>query len=274
MTKDEKIKYCQLLLPKIALTWIVSIFANSKIKWLKNFIIINFIKKYGVNMSEALYSSPAYYASFNDFFIRHLLKEVRPFTPSDLISPVDGAISEAGNIKEGLLIQAKGKSYTLQSLLSSDEFNSFLNGYFATFYLSPKDYHRIHMPVDGIAKKTTYIPGKLFSVQPATQRVIPNLFSQNERVVIYFDTPQGEMIMVLVGAVIVGKIATAWTGELTRSKTKKVLQHNPVFLKQGDEVGYFKLGSTVILLLTSAATKNQTLFMQPNSPVKVFQKLI
>lgn len=274
MTKDEKIKYIQLLLPKVALSWIAGIFANSKIKWLKNFIIRAFIKKYGVNMSEALYSSPSAYASFNDFFIRQLQKEARPFTESYLVSPVDGIISEAGNIKEGLLMQAKGKTYTLQSLLGTEEFNNFFNGYFATFYLSPKDYHRIHMPLDGIAKKTIYIPGKLFSVQPATQKLIPNLFAQNERVVIYFDTPKGEMIMVLVGAVIVGKIATTWTGEFIRSKTKKILQHNPISLKQGDEVGYFKLGSTVILLLSKDTIDNKLISIQQNIPVNVFQKLV
>ncbi|OGV26223.1 MAG: phosphatidylserine decarboxylase [Legionellales bacterium RIFCSPHIGHO2_12_FULL_37_14] len=273
MTKDFRIKQTQFLLPKILLTSFAGLVANCKIVWLKNFVIRKFIKTYNVNMAEACYSDASKYESFNDFFTRKLLPEARPMAQADFICPVDGVLSESGVIDRGKLIQAKGRDYTVQSLLATKEENLFSQGYFATFYLSPKDYHRIHMPIDGTVTKTVYLPGKLFSVQPATQRSISKLFAQNERVVIYFDTPKGKMVMVLVGALIVGKIATSWHGEFKRKDHKQTLIHDLIHLKQGEEVGYFKLGSTVILLLSPDSINKSAPLLKANQEVKLFQSL-
>jgi phosphatidylserine decarboxylase len=164
---------------------------------------------------------------------------------------VDGYISEMGEIKKGMLLQAKGRDYSVEKLLACDPILSqqFNSGLFATLYLSPQDYHRVHMPIEGILKEMTYVPGKLFSVQPATARVIPKLFACNERLVVFFETSVGLMAMVLVGATIVGAIGTAWAGDIARGrKNRHTTYHEPLLLKKGEEMGYFKLGSTVILL--------------------------
>jgi phosphatidylserine decarboxylase len=268
----------QYMIPKFALTVFAGFVADLEISWLKNFIIHQFIKQYQVNMAEALEVNPERYPSFNAFFIRKLNPKARPLVPSELICPVDGILSETGRIQQGQLLQAKGRTYTLSALLDEDVAHphTCLNGYFSTFYLSPKDYHRIHMPIDGKVTKMIYLPGKLFSVQPATVRMIPELFAKNERVVVYFDTPKGELVMVLVGATIVGKIATAWHGEFKRSVSKQVFDYTAqnITLKQGEEMGYFKLGSTVILLLESQPIPNDAPLLQANTPVKLYQKLV
>lgn len=177
----------QYLIPKHGITALAGYFADVKNPRLKNFLIRNFIRKFDVDMSEALIEDPKSYDCFNDFFIRHLKPESRPLSQSDVICPVDGCISEIGKIERGQLLQAKGKYYSVQELLACDGqlAEQFVQGQFATLYLSPKDYHRVHMPIDAELVSMTYIPGALFSVQPATTRVVPKLFARNERLAIF-----------------------------------------------------------------------------------------
>lgn len=251
MLKDYLKTLPQFILPKHALTHLASIMASIKNPAIKNRLIHRFIKTYGVDMNEAIRVKPEQYLDFNDFFIRQLKPECRPLAKADVVSPVDGAISEIGYIKKGHILQAKKRFYTVKELLASDDQMSepFNEGSFATLYLSPKDYHRIHMPIDATLEKMIYVPGKLFSVQPTTARIVPQLFARNERLVVFFTTKVGPMTMVFVGATIVGAIGTRWHGDLRRSKKKQIIPcATDTFIKQGDEVGYFKLGSTVILL--------------------------
>ena len=240
----------QYVVPKQSLTSFAGLMANVKIPAIKNHLITRFITKYNVNMADALDENPLNYASFNDFFIRHLKPERRPLAKADIVSPVDGTVSELGKIEQGQILQAKGRYYTVEELLASpkDLSNNFINGHFATLYLSPKDYHRIHMPIDATLRQMIYVPGKLFSVQPATARVVPQLFARNERLVVLFDTSVGLMAMVLVGATIVGAIGTSWHGDINRSKNKQQFDYQSIPFLQGAEMGYFKLGSTVVLL--------------------------
>lgn len=240
----------QYLLPKKGLTAFSAFVADIQHVRIKNYIIQRFIRKYQVNMSEAMIEDPCAYSSFNDFFIRHLKPECRPLAQADIVSPVDGIVSEMGGIQEGQLVQAKGRYYTVQELLDSSQevADQFMSGQFATLYLSPKDYHRVHMPVDAQLISMTYIPGALFSVQPRTARVIPKLFSRNERLAVFFETRIGPMAIVFVGATIVGTIGTSWHGDLKRSKSSLTLKYDYLPIKQGEELGYFKLGSTVIVL--------------------------
>lgn len=261
MYKDYLKAILQYIAPKYGLSVYAGFCANIKIKLIKNRLIRNFIRKYEVNMQEACLENIDDYASYNDFFIRKLKPECRPIAKSDIVSPVDGFISEFGSIKKGQLIQAKGIHYLVKDLLALDIADSerFNSGYFITLYLSPKDYHRVHMPVDAKLQTMTYVPGKLFSVQPATVRVISCLFAKNERLVVFFETKTGLMAMVLVGAVIVGKIGTTWHGDLKRSRKLKKFTYEEndspeTILKKAAEMGYFKLGSTVILLFTNEKT--------------------
>lgn len=251
--KSLKVWFISYCLPKQALTQFAGLVANVTNKPIKNFIIQQFIKTYEVNMQEALIEDPLNYSCFNDFFIRHLKPESRPLAQATVISPVDGCVSEIGRIEEGQLIQAKGHNYAVEEFLACDKgiVSQFVHGQFATLYLSPKDYHRIHMPIDATLKSMTYIPGALFSVQPATTQMIPKLFARNERLVVFFDTTLGPMVMVLVGATVVGTIGTSWQGELKRSKKSYTVQYDGITFKQGDEMGYFKLGSTVVLLFAN-----------------------
>lgn len=241
------------LLPKQRLTILAGLLAEVKITWIKNYLIKQFIKRFSVNMSEALEENPEKYPNFNEFFIRRLKPACRPLAEADIISPVDGAVSEIGKIEKGQLLQAKGRYYTVSELLGT-EAPEFDQGSFATLYLSPKDYHRIHMPIDATLSSMTHLPGALFSVQPATTQSIPKLFARNERLVIFFNTRYGKMAMVLVGATIVGAIGTTWHGELKRSLMSKSFQYDhpevmiKTFYEKAEEMGYFKLGSTVILL--------------------------
>ncbi len=242
----------QFLIPKRALNAFAGFLANVKTPVIKNHLIRDFIKDYHVNMSEAREEAVESYACFNDFFIRHLKPECRPIADAAIVSPVDGAISEIGDITAGKVIQAKKRDYTVSELLACDDSISsqFDNGRFATLYLSPKDYHRVHMPLEATLREMIYVPGKLFSVQPATARVIPRLFSRNERLVVLFDTPAGLMAMVLVGATIVGAIGTSWHGDIRRGRKREHFsyQNTNTVLQKADEMGYFKLGSTVVLL--------------------------
>ena len=245
----------QYFLPKKALTSLAGYLATIKTPAIKNYLIRYFIRKYDVDMSEAREENLENYADFNAFFIRHLKPECRPVADASIVSPVDGYISEIGHINTSTLLQAKGRYYSVQELLASEKdlSSQFDAGMFATLYLSPQDYHRVHMPIEATLKEMMYVPGKLFSVQPATARMIPNLFARNERLVVFFDTPAGLMAMVLVGATIVGAIGTHWGGDIIRSHTPShtVYPEEParrISLEKADEMGYFKLGSTVILL--------------------------
>jgi phosphatidylserine decarboxylase len=255
MLKTLKLYY-HYCLPKKFLTWIAFILANNETPWLKNYLIKDFIKKHDVNMLEAEQQNPYAYRCFNDFFTRKLAHNVRTIAKNRYVCPADGVISQAGTIANNKLLQAKGIDYSLESLIQEDNqsYKDFLNGSFVTIYLSPKDYHRIHMPIDGEIYKQTYIPGNLYSVQPFTTENIPNIFSGNERLVLHINTQSGPMIMVLVGATIVGCIGTAWKGDISKQKNIQTITfEQPIALKKGDELGYFKLGSTVIMVLSKDA---------------------
>ncbi|MEM7294627.1 MAG: archaetidylserine decarboxylase [Pseudomonadota bacterium] len=224
-----------------------------------------FAKTYGVNMQEAAQSEFEHYASFNEFFTRELKSSARVVAadPNTIVSPVDGAVSQCGNIHDDQLFQAKGHTYSLTNLLGAEEqaCTAFHGGRFATLYLSPRDYHRIHMPVDGTLRKMIHIPGRLFSVAPHTVRTVPNLFARNERVVCLFDTPAGPMSMVLVGAINVAAIETVWHGLVTPPTRKDPSAYDysedgALNLEKGAEMGRFNMGSTVILLTGSNITFN------------------
>lgn len=238
-----------------------------------------FIKRYRVDMSEAADPRPESYSSFNKFFTRALKPGLRVF-PSDnsiLACPVDGAISQLGRIEQGRIFQAKGHSFSTLELLGGDPAlaKKFDSGRFATLYLSPRDYHRIHMPLSGELKEMIYIPGRLFSVSPSTTRAVPRLFARNERVAAIFEGDAGPFAMVLVGAINVAAIETVWHGLVTPPQGKGISRYvyrdKPVNLKQGQEMGRFNIGSTVILL-TGANCQWQP-ELQADAPVKLGQKL-
>lgn len=244
----------QYLLPKQALTALAGRFASAKLGTLTTWAIRRFIARYGVNMAEAAESDPAHYASFNDFFTRPLKPDVRPLAQADWICPVDGTISQLGRIEEDQIFQAKGHQYSTIALLGGDPARAapYAGGHFATLYLSPRDYHRIHMPCAGKLTDMLYVPGELFSVNPLTACHVPGLFARNERVVCLFDSVQGPFALVLVGATIVGSMATTWHGQVNPPRTGLVrhwdYRNQSIALNQGDEMGRFLLGSTVVLL--------------------------
>lgn len=245
----------QYVLPKQAITILAGKFANLQAGKLTTAVITWFVKHYKVNMLEAVNPDIQAYASFNEFFTRPIKKEVRPLAEADLICPVDGAISQFGAIESDQIFQAKGHHYSTAALLGGDQeaARQYDHGHFACLYLSPKDYHRIHMPCDGTLKKMTYVPGALFSVNPATAQGIPGLFARNERVVCEFHSPQlGEFVMVLVGATIVGSMQTVWHGIVNPPRSRSVRSWNydgqNIQLAQGEEMGRFLLGSTVVML--------------------------
>ena len=244
----------QYVLPKKLLTQLAGAFARSQSGALTQFAIRKFVAKYGVNMAEALHPDVTRYASFNDFFTRELKSGARPLAQAPYVCPVDGAISQFGSIEGEHIFQAKGHRYTARALLGGDAALAaqFDGGQFATIYLSPKDYHRIHMPCDGVLRRMIYVPGDLFSVNPATALAVPGLFARNERVVCVFDTARGPLVMTLVGATIVGSMATVWHGVVNPPRTPDIREWTyaagEVQLKQGDEMGRFLLGSTVVLL--------------------------
>ena len=244
----------QYVLPKQALTQFAGLVAGARMGGVTTAIIRNFIARYGVNMDEAANPDPAAYPTFNEFFTRALKPGARPLAAADWVCPVDGAISQFGAIERDQIFQAKGHHYSTTALVGGDAALAaqFENGSFATIYLSPRDYHRIHMPCAGTLQRMVYVPGDLFSVNPTTARGVPGLFARNERVVCTFDTAYGPMVLVLVGATIVGSMATTWHGVVNpprpgRIQTWDYAQDAPVFAK-GDEMGRFLLGSTVVLL--------------------------
>ena len=244
----------QYLLPKRALTEFAGWVARAEHGAWTTALIRRFVQRYKVDMSEAANPDIASYASFNAFFTRPLKEGVRPLAQSDYVCPVDGAISQFGAIRADQIFQAKGHDYSTTALVGGDAelAAQFQNGAFATIYLSPRDYHRIHMPCDGELRRMIYVPGDLFSVNPTTARGVPGLFARNERVVCVFDSPQGPFVLTLVGATIVGSMATVWHGTVNPPRSAQVCEwhYEPgkVVLRKGDEMGRFMLGSTVVLL--------------------------
>jgi phosphatidylserine decarboxylase len=253
---DDLFLLLQKLLPKQALTVLMGRLAGARGGDLTTAVVRAFIHRYGVKMDEAADPDPAHYATFNDFFTRALKPGVRPLAAAELVCPVDGAISQFGAIDGERIFQAKGHDYTCTALVGGDAGLAarFHGGWFATLYLSPRDYHRIHMPCAGRLRRMVHVPGDLYSVNPATARGIPGLFARNERVVCVFDGDRGPWVLALVGATIVGSMATVWHG-LVNPPRPGVLRDwhygdskPAVTLAQGDEMGRFLLGSTVVLL--------------------------
>ena len=245
----------QYVLPKRGLTAFAGRVASRERGVTTTRLVRWFVGKYGVDMSEAAVADLASYASFNDFFTRALKPGVRPLADADLVCPVDGTISQFGRIEQDQIVQAKGHRYSTTALVGGDRAlaDRFHDGNFATLYLSPKDYHRIHMPCDGTLVRMIYVPGAFFSVNPTTARGVPGLFARNERVVCVFESPVvGSFVLTLVGATIVGSMATVWHGTVATPRLRRVRDwHYPeraVTLKQGEEMGRFMLGSTVVLL--------------------------
>ena len=250
----------QHLLPKQRLTRFAGRVASAERGPTTTRLIRWFVGKYGVDMSEAENADIGSYKSFNDFFTRPLKAGLRPISDADFVSPVDGAISQFGAIDDHHILQAKGHRFTTTELLGGARELAaiFRHGSFANLYLSPRDYHRLHMPCDGRLERMIYVPGALFSVNPTTARGVPNLFARNERVVCVFESPEhGPFAMVLVGATIVGSMATVWHGVVNPRRTNKVSEwtyaDQAIVLKQGEEMGRFLLGSTIVMLFRKDA---------------------
>ncbi|WP_290701480.1 archaetidylserine decarboxylase [Amphritea sp.] len=253
--KDSLFILLQHLLPQHLLSRAVGYLAESRCNWIRRPFIKTFAKQYKVNMSEAVIEDLEQFENFNAFFTRELKPGMRPLDEAAVVSPADGAISQIGPINYGRILQAKGRGYGLSTLLGgqADLAELFINGRFATIYLSPSDYHRVHMPVTGTLRETLYVPGDLYSVNQTTAQGVDNLFARNERLIAIFDTEQGPMAMILVGAMIVAGIETVWGGQVAPPQNKGWrVDHQtpaePVILQQGEEMGRFKLGSTVVLL--------------------------
>jgi phosphatidylserine decarboxylase len=255
---DRIVIFPQYLIPHHLLSVVMHWLAGCQVVWFKSLFIRFIVANYKVNVAEAAQTDLTSYPSFNAFFTRALRSDVRPVAEGSnrVVSPVDGAISQLGAINSGQIIQAKGRNYSVLELLGGDKAlaKQFEQGQFATIYLSPRDYHRIHMPLTGKLQQMTYIPGKLFSVSPRTARTVPNLFARNERVVTVFETELGPMVLVLVGAIFVGSMETVWANKITPPYGKNI-QHwhydgeQAVVLQKGQEMGQFNMGSTVVVLL-------------------------
>ena len=262
----------QYLLPKRLLTLLAGLFASSRLGRLTTWVIRRFVDRYRVNMGEAANPDITSYASFNDFFTRALKPGVRPLATADLICPVDGAISQFGPILKEQIFQAKGHAYSTTALVGGDATAAarFHNGHFATLYLSPRDYHRIHMPCAGELTRMVHVPGDLFSVNPTTARGVPGLFARNERVVCFFESAHGPFVLVLVGATIVGSMATVWHGQVNPPRTGMLRQWDypkgQVSLQQGQEMGRFLLGSTVVMLFP-AGPLSFNVAWEPGRPI-------
>jgi phosphatidylserine decarboxylase len=265
----------QHLLPKRSLTNLAGRVARARGGAMTTRLISWFVRKYGVNMNEAENPEVTGYASFNDFFSRPLKPGARPIADADFVSPVDGAISQLGAIDDHHMLQAKGHLFTTTELVGGDKelAGHFRHGSFANLYLSPRDYHRLHMPCDGRLKRMIYVPGTLFSVNPVTARGVPNLFARNERVVCVFESAEhGPFVMVLVGATIVGSMATVWHGVVNPKRGGKVVDwryHDQVILlEQGEEMGRFLLGSTIVMLFRNGAIAFNEAW-EPERPVRL-----
>lgn len=258
MLPDKAKVTLQYYIPKHLISRIVGKLAAARLGWLTTSLIKLFIKQFKVDMSEAAKPDASDYPTFNAFFTRPLKAGLRPLSEAEnaLIFPVDGAVSQSGAIHQDQIFQAKGHNYSVRALLGGEQqlAESFHDGDFMTIYLAPKDYHRIHMPMDAVLESMVYVPGELFSVNPLTAENVPGLFARNERVVAIFNTEQGKLAMVLVGATIVASIETTWAGTVTPPTGKQVRtwhyseqDANAVTFKAGDEMGRFKLGSTVVM---------------------------
>jgi phosphatidylserine decarboxylase len=250
---------CQHLAPQILLTRFAGFMAKIQAPWLKNLLIKFFLSRHEVNLEEAVEEDPAKYKNFHDFFTRALKPGARKIDSSNnsIASPSDGILSQFGPISDKNLIQAKGVSYSLEGLLGKNDnlVGTFKNGSFATIYLAPKHYHRVHMPIDGRLVQLRYIPGRLFSVNLKTSQHIPDLFCKNERAVLIFDTEFGKLAVIFVGAMLVGNIVTNFTGSLSPRREDELMfidypntKEQHIQVKKGEEIGYFTMGSTVIML--------------------------
>jgi phosphatidylserine decarboxylase len=245
--------WLQYVLPQHALSRLVLAATRVRVPWFKNLLTRGFLRLFWVDMGEATEADPYRYGSFNEFFTRALRADARPIDadPDSIASPVDGMVSECGAIDDDRLLQAKGRQYTLDELLARQPWaRNFEGGSFATIYLAPFNYHRIHMALRGTVRDTVYVPGRLFSVNSATARHVPRLFARNERVLTLFDTEFGQFALVMVGALNVGSMATVWAGDITPA-TRRMVTRVPcpaVTLDKGAELGRFNMGSTVILL--------------------------
>lgn len=263
-TLDRLFAFLQWCLPTRALSRLLHALAEARAPWLKNLLIRLFVRIYRVDLREAEKPDPAAYPNFNAFFTRRLAAGVRPLPDDEdaVICPVDGRLGAVGAVRRGRLLQAKGVAYDVAELLDGREewAAPFLAGVYATLYLAPRDYHRVHMPLSGTLRETLYVPGRLFGVNPASVRAIPRLFTRNERLVTLFDTSAGPMAAVLVGAFGVGGIRTVWDGNVTpphrhasRHESYPHSGHGGIRLARGDELGAFRFGSTVILLFGPGA---------------------
>lgn len=251
--------FLQYLVPQHLLSKCMHRFARIEVGWLKNTFLRWFVKKYGVNLAEAERENIEDYCHINDFFTRSLKSSARMVADTEIISPVDGVVSQTGVIQSSQVLQAKGHYYSLEQLLADGSSAQLKNGQFTTIYLSPKDYHRIHMPFDGKLKSMKYIPGDLFSVNRKTVNTVDGLFARNERLICYFETIYGEVAFILVGALMVGSMEVVWEGQITPPYTKSVKEYDystkDIRLEKGQEIGRFNMGSTVILLLPDGAPK-------------------
>ncbi len=275
--------WLQKLLPHDQINKLAKMLANCHVKWIKNILIYSFIRKYAINLQEAEQSDPFAYKNFNDFFIRKLKHDVRRINPDHkiIVSPCDGYISEYGDINDNALIQAKEKNLSLKDLLANqtNSVNSqiFENGKFLTIYLAPHNYHRIHMPITATLKQMIYVPGKLFSVNPIIVKKMPNIFTINERVINIFDSELGKIAIILVGAMVVGSIATQWHGEVISDKPKTIqvwdYYHLNLTFNRGNEMGLFQLGSTVIILFENHKL-DFCLNFAPNQIIKMGEKIL
>jgi len=268
----------QYLIPKQALTMLAGHVARWRGAAFTTRLIAWFVQRYRVNMAEAANPDIAAYATFNDFFTRALKADARPLVQADLICPVDGAISQFGRIQGQHIFQAKGHQFSSTALLGGDAALAaqFDDGHFATLYLSPSDYHRIHMPCAGRLTRMIYVPGELFSVNPTTARGVPGLFARNERLVCVFEGLPGPFVLVLVGATIVGSIATVWQGVVNHPRAGHLCEWHyddqSIVLKQGEEMGRFLLGSTVVMLFPHAALQFNSAW-QPGGAIRLGERM-
>lgn len=265
----------QQLVPQQQLSKVAGRLAASRHPYVKRAFIRSFAKAYDISLDDYERQSFNAYESFNDFFTRELKQEARPIdaTADGIISPADGVISQLGQINDHKLLQAKGRHYDVGQLLAdSEDGHYFADGSFATVYLAPSNYHRVHMPFSGTLTKTRYVPGTLFSVNNTTAANVPDLFARNERLVCLFDTPYGKAAVVMVGAMIVAGIETVATGKIARTPDIQEVTHDMI-LEKGDELGRFYLGSTAIVVLPKAAQANWQDDMQANSTVQMGQLL-
>lgn len=278
--KDALSLALQYLLPQHFVSRVVGKLANIKNNTIKNFFIRCFIRHFKINLNDAEFSNLNDYDTFNAFFTRKLKKGTRPYPKAKKVisSPVDGTISQIGNITKGQLIQAKGRYFSLLELLGGETNHAthFKNGKFATLYLSPSDYHRVHMPIKGKLVGMTHVPGKLFSVNNHTANNVPNLYARNERAVMFFESENGPFILVMVGAMLVASIVTSFLGKLTPPTLSSIKHYNfenaPKEFQRGQELGFFEFGSTVILVF-EADQLNWRKSMRPGSDIKLGQSL-